>query len=448
MEVIVFSGREAEAEIVWHSSLKLPADSHRSPLADRRERLLCRTAVDFTGCGWSDCPYRPEGPDGAAARTMGDPTRVIEHLYSAAIDRSKWPVAVSALQSHFGASCAGIYSVALERRAAASIHLSNLAADAVRIYCDEYLLANPWEVRALQAPGKVRTDRSLDEHYNQPGYYRSTPYFNDFMKPLDYIHTLGLNLLDDRRTRIKLFLYRPGDAAAFSSEDVRDLECLTGHLSNTVRVARRIAEDQAQTAHVLEVFERLSYGVVLLDERMRVVEANSSAASMLRAGDGLKLDRNTLVASHRDDASSFATALRAALDLHAARSTIAPRTVRLRRASGKRALQVMFVPVPRLADDPFLMRRTAIALVISDPERAMEIPAVELAHRYGFTAAETSLAQSLARGMSLREAASLAGITYETSRTYLKRILQKTGTSRQAELISLLLSDRLLIGIR
>jgi DNA-binding CsgD family transcriptional regulator len=55
--------------------------------------------------------------------------------------------------------------------------------------------------------------------------------------------------------------------------------------------------------------------------------------------------------------------------------------------------------------------------------------------RFGLTPAEARLALQLVAGETLRSAAAKMGISYETVRTHLKTIFNKTGTCRQAELV-------------
>jgi DNA-binding CsgD family transcriptional regulator len=55
--------------------------------------------------------------------------------------------------------------------------------------------------------------------------------------------------------------------------------------------------------------------------------------------------------------------------------------------------------------------------------------------RFGLTPAEARLALQLVAGEPLRAAAVKLSITYETARTELKNIFNKTGTCRQAELV-------------
>jgi DNA-binding CsgD family transcriptional regulator len=59
---------------------------------------------------------------------------------------------------------------------------------------------------------------------------------------------------------------------------------------------------------------------------------------------------------------------------------------------------------------------------------------------YGLTPAEARVANLLLEGLEVREAAERLGITLETARFHLKRVLAKTGTRRQTELLRLMLS--------
>ena len=61
--------------------------------------------------------------------------------------------------------------------------------------------------------------------------------------------------------------------------------------------------------------------------------------------------------------------------------------------------------------------------------------AVFLENRFGLTPAQARLVIHLVEGDSLRSSAKALGIKYETVRSYLKSVFQKTGTHRQAELV-------------
>jgi DNA-binding CsgD family transcriptional regulator len=72
----------------------------------------------------------------------------------------------------------------------------------------------------------------------------------------------------------------------------------------------------------------------------------------------------------------------------------------------------------------------------SEPMEEARMPQTAfLKNRFGLTPAEARLVQRLVSGDSLRSAAKVLGIKYETVRTHLKSIFQKTGARRQAELV-------------
>jgi DNA-binding CsgD family transcriptional regulator len=71
---------------------------------------------------------------------------------------------------------------------------------------------------------------------------------------------------------------------------------------------------------------------------------------------------------------------------------------------------------------------------VVDEESAM--PQMEfLKNKFDLTPAEARLVVRLIEGESLRPCAKALGIQYETVRTYLKSVFQKTKTRRQAELV-------------
>jgi DNA-binding CsgD family transcriptional regulator len=72
----------------------------------------------------------------------------------------------------------------------------------------------------------------------------------------------------------------------------------------------------------------------------------------------------------------------------------------------------------------------------SEPMEEARMPQTAfLKNRFGLTPAEVRLVLRLVSGDSLRSAAKALGIKYETVRTHLKSIFQKTATRRQAELV-------------
>jgi DNA-binding CsgD family transcriptional regulator len=77
-------------------------------------------------------------------------------------------------------------------------------------------------------------------------------------------------------------------------------------------------------------------------------------------------------------------------------------------------------------------------VLITDPERRRPLDVELLQQGFGLTPREAALARALVDGDTVAAAADRLEMRYETARTHLRRILSKTQTSRQSELVLLL----------
>ena len=82
-----------------------------------------------------------------------------------------------------------------------------------------------------------------------------------------------------------------------------------------------------------------------------------------------------------------------------------------------------------------------LVLAVDLGSRASNAGSLEaLGGGFGLTQSEIAFCKRLLLGETIAEAAEKLGITQGTARTRLKAIFQKTGTSRQAELMLLLVN--------
>jgi DNA-binding CsgD family transcriptional regulator len=376
---------------------------------------------------------------------MKTTSQLIDQIYAAALDPAGWSVALKSLQDFFQSLSIGIYSVDLHGQKATPLDLQNVDPDFVRTYIDQYIYDNPWiGIPELQVPGLIRTDSTLDQHLNSPGYYRSTEYFNEWMRPQDFIHSLGVNLLSCQGLLTKFYMYRPEQVGPFTRQELAHFKLVLGHMINAIEVGRRLEVRNAQVSDAMHLMDKLRFGTVFLDEQMRVLQVNRFAEELSRQLDGLKIVQGMIHAAHREDEKALTGMVEVAMEVHRGHDVKVPPAVRLRRSSGKRPLCVIALPLPRRSN-PFLVRQASMVLVFADPELAPVVPGDDLQERYGLTANEARLAQYLVQGVDLRGAAAKVGISYEIARTYLKIIFQKTGTSRQPELIRLLVSEQVVL---
>ena len=97
---------------------------------------------------------------------------------------------------------------------------------------------------------------------------------------------------------------------------------------------------------------------------------------------------------------------------------------------------VHVIPIRLAARDIFV--RCAAAVVLT-PVTLPQAPPVELVRSlFDLTPAEARVARGLASGKTVQDIAADGGVSENTIRTHVRGVLQKTGRSRQAEVVALL----------
>ncbi len=101
----------------------------------------------------------------------------------------------------------------------------------------------------------------------------------------------------------------------------------------------------------------------------------------------------------------------------------------------QRPLIVQISSLVRPGETTTASSRPAVALRVLDPDRATLPDPRLLQSVFGLTEAETQFCCRLAAGLTVEEVAEASFVSVHTARTHLKRVLRKTGATRQAELL-------------
>lgn len=208
------------------------------------------------------------------------------------------------------------------------------------------------------------------------------------------------------------------------------------HLRRACAVEARLLQARRETATLTDALNRVADAVAMLDRDGRVVFANPRAAATFRADNGTSLasDERLLLATSEARAG-LAQALRqcaGSLLWTPDHDTGPPVSVVVRWRDGQ-PLILTLQPLPKDLAGAF----GAVALLfISDPGGQKTGHSTLLRAVYGLTVAEAELAQAVGDGVVLKQYAESRQISYESARTYLRRIFDKMGVKRQSELVS------------
>lgn len=185
-------------------------------------------------------------------------------------------------------------------------------------------------------------------------------------------------------------------------------------------------------------------GAVVLDRRAVPVFVNVYARSLCVDAEstswmsGAALTRRSGEAARLQNAIQNALLLNSIADLGSrARKGI---MLTLKREPGERPLILTVLPVRQPAVDPI---DPAALVIILDPSRDVRDLLGPASSLYRLTAAERRLVEHIVSGDSIADAAKSLRISVQTARGYLRHVFDKTQTSRQAELVSVMFASAL-----
>lgn len=86
------------------------------------------------------------------------------------------------------------------------------------------------------------------------------------------------------------------------------------------------------------------------------------------------------------------------------------------------------------------LKDAAVLVFVIDPANRNSIPLTRLMDIFGLTQAEARVALASSSGKTMLETARFLGLSPNTIKTHMRRVLTKTATARQAELARLITS--------
>jgi DNA-binding CsgD family transcriptional regulator len=182
------------------------------------------------------------------------------------------------------------------------------------------------------------------------------------------------------------------------------------------------------------VIAHAGYGLILANSDRQIIYANDSAKALMRASQGLRRNNDCVSATDFDSSRQLQS-----LILAATGQTGEPAeggSLILRDENGVATLVVHVVSLSRRATEfPPFHRSHVAGLLIFDYQRSILDRVKVFSELFALTSAEARVLSQLLLGGGVTQAAMQLNIAQSTAQTHLKRILEKTGTHRQAELV-------------
>ena len=198
---------------------------------------------------------------------------------------------------------------------------------------------------------------------------------------------------------------------------------------NTYSARYATAEDLA-----VQALDHIPCGIVIVEESLKAILHNETAAGLFSAADGVVLVRGHLMLN-RWETEEIKQQFNAALNRGTEDSAPGSAILRVERTSGRSAYQVTARPLCPQCDGDTPRHHGVWLLSIHDPEQAMDLPRNLLRDYYRMTDAEIEVCRQLFIGGSIDNVAAALGISRNTVKTHLQRIYAKCEVKSQSLLI-------------
>lgn len=364
-------------------------------------------------------------------------SRIVETIYEAALDPTLWAAGLEEIRHELAANYVSLivrYASVDDAGLIVSVASDRGPLDPV----NPLIAGSPF---TAIPPGQLVTNSDVMTTAD----WRASAYYRDWCAPHNVFHVMAANLNTRSGSVYGFRVTRPEADAAFSTADLDIARRLLPHLRQALDAYLTINQDRKLSNLYGHAMAQLMVGAVVLDDRGKVIECNSTASAILDLHDGLRIVGDQLEATYANDNRKLQHLVRGALQRSGSGHTALAEAMSVSRPSGQIGWGLV---VQAVAPDDWTegKHRPSVAVFVRDTEGKAH-PPVRLAQQlFQLTPAETSLAIQLANGLSLEEAAETLSIRRNTARAHLRSIFSKTGVRRQTELVRIFLNSVAWLG--
>jgi DNA-binding CsgD family transcriptional regulator len=359
------------------------------------------------------------------------PEALICSLYDAALTPSLWePIAGQLARTLRSASAA----IQIRTKSGVQVlsRTSNFTDDDAEAY-RSYFFAK--DVLAERASARDLNQILTNSDLISDAAWVETEIYRDYFVPLG-IHFVAGGMIELAHSSSAIFaVHRDKASRAYDAEDKSLLARLLPHFRNAIRVQNAVGGASLEFQAARDFLERSTTALLVVDRTGRLLTANSRGEMVLERSLALTLIAGKVTAAQLSAHCRMMRLIEAAVDAASGRGE-PPAGMLSVPFEHQTPLSVTITTLR--ARQGFALSEPAAVIIIRDAGERVDITHM-LTDLYGLTPSEALLATGLVNGLTVEEVALAHGVTLNTVRTQLKSVMTKTVTSRQTELVALIL---------
>ncbi|MEY9164591.1 DNA-binding CsgD family transcriptional regulator [Sinorhizobium fredii] len=356
---------------------------------------------------------------------------------AAAFGAGSWDEVPGVLSHAFPGSFGGLWNMNFAESRLNFLAVRNIDPAFAKSFSDHFAYINPWIPYWSGARSGIT---ALSEEVFPARTFADTEFYNDWLRPQKDVEAgAGMKILGDRGETIQFIMNFPLSLSeTYGKAAVEVLTRVRGNLERSISLARLMRTGVEQTMAAAALVERNRCAAFVVEGDRLVREANQMALQIVSSGQALIVRSDRCFIANTDADARFGSFL---AKLSQGIPTDGER-ISFRTSAGAWQITMAALPPaePARTNISLLPPRQLILVLVTELNPAIPDTAdlSTLSAIFTLTPSEIMFCRRLVNGESVADAAEQLGITVETARTRLKSILQKTGTSRQGQLMLLL----------
>jgi DNA-binding CsgD family transcriptional regulator len=357
----------------------------------------------------------------------------IGEIYDAAIDASRWRSVLAKAAKFIGGSSAALFSKDAVSGAGNIYHEFGTDPHYRQLYFDKYVKLDPATTghffAEVEQPISV-TDLMPYDEFLESRFYR------EWVQPQGVVDFLAV-VLDKSVTSVAMFgVFRHESDGLVDEEARQRISLIIPHIRRAVLVSRGIDLKTTEAATFADTLDGLSAGMCLLDADGRVVHTNRAGRAILAMNDFLSESGGCITARDRDVERRLQDLLSAARGGDPAIGTEGA-DLPLRAQDGTRYVAHVLPLTSGVRRRAGIAYSAVAALFIR--KSTIEVPSTPevIARAYHLTPTELRVLLAIVEVGRVPEVAVALGVAESTVKTHLGHLFEKTGVTRQADLVKI-----------
>jgi DNA-binding CsgD family transcriptional regulator len=362
-----------------------------------------------------------------------DVSRLIGSIYDAALNPSSWPEVLGEIAAFVDGTAAGILSRDPTTMTGVITYDSGVDPEVKKSYLDTYIRFDPTTTSEffVEVDELVTTEDIMP--YEE---FLQTRYYQEWVKPQGLADVIG-SVIDRNFSNAALFkVFFSERHGIVSKEDRRRASLIVPHVRRSVLIGRLIDLKATETVSLSNVLDHLRTAIIMVDRTGFVTHANAAGYALMSVGSPVSCQKSRFKINDAVVQKYFVDLFEAA---HRGDAAVGKQGIAVPLTDRDGAHYVAHV-LPLISGARGVEGRAyqAVASVfIHKAQFEPPSPPEVIAKAYKLTPSELRTMLAIVEIGGVPEAAAAMGIAESTVKSHLSRLFEKTGATRQADLVKI-----------